>query len=113
MVEKVTFMVIAEDVARADVALAPDRIYYRFATESSVEDGNIPSIDDFEGVAARLIDSAMPREGENPLGRDLRMQFFVNNRISPEAPTEESLGRIIDILAQIAPEFEFLRGFKC
>ncbi len=31
-------MFAAGDIARADILLSPDRIYYRFATDDSIED---------------------------------------------------------------------------
>ena len=111
-INRISFMVRVEDTARADLALTPDRSYYRFATDSSIEDGELAAIANFVTTAAEIVDAYMPREGEAPLPHDMRVQLFVNNRLAPEAPTEQSLARTIDTLIPLHPEFAFLAGFK-
>lgn len=110
-INRITLMMRVEDTARADLALTPDRTYYRFATDSSIEDGELAAVENFAAVAAEIIDAAMPREGESPLATEVRLQLFVNNRLSPEAPTEQSLRRVVRTVAPLAAEFSFLQGF--
>ena len=100
-------MIKVEDVARADIMLTPERTYYRFATDASIEDGELAAVGDFDGVASKLIDAAMPLDNERPLPEDVKLQLFVNNRLSPEKPR-----RVINTVAPLAPEFSFVEGFK-
>ena len=108
---RLTLMFKVEDTARADIALTPTRSYYRFATDGSIEDGELAAVDDFDSALAEVVDAAMPREGESPLPGDVRFQLFVNNRIAPEQPTEQALHRVVAALIPLHPEFAFLRGF--
>lgn len=112
MINRLTLMMKVEDTARADIALTPDRTYYRFATDSSIEDGELGAVDNFEALAAELIDAAIPKDGETPLPADVKLQLFVNNRLAPEHPTEQSLRRILKVIVPVFPEFSFLEGFK-
>lgn len=111
-INRITLMIKVEDVARADIMLTPERTYYRFATDASIEDGELAAVGDFDGVASKLIDAAMPLDNERPLPEDVKLQLFVNNRLSPEKPTEESLRRVINTVAPLSPEFSFVEGFK-
>ncbi|MDE6301099.1 MAG: hypothetical protein K2M19_05240 [Muribaculaceae bacterium] len=108
---RLTLMFMVEDTARADLALTPQRTYYRFATESSIEDGELGAVENFDAVMAELIDAAMPRENESPLPADVKFRLFVNNRLAPERATEESLRRVIAALQPLHVEFAFLKGF--
>lgn len=109
---RITLMLRVDDRARADIALTPDRSYYRFATDSSIEDGELTAVADFAAASASIIDAYMPNDNEQPLPADIRLQLFVNNRLAPEAPTEQSLARVVDALIPLHPEFAFLAGFK-
>lgn len=111
--KRLTLMLRADDTARADIALTPDRTYYRFATDSSIEDGELgPVGGDFDCVAAGLLEASAAREGEKPLDADMRVQIFEDNRLLPTPVSEESVGRLADALAALAPEFTFVQGFK-
>lgn len=112
MINRLTLMMKVEDTARADIALTPDRTYYRFATDSSIEDGELGAVGNFETLTAELIDAAMPQDGETLLPADVKLQLFVNNRLAPERPTEQSLKRILKVIVPVFPEFSFLEGFK-
>ena len=108
---KITFMVMADDVARADILLTSERTYYRFATESSIEDGELKAIENFDDIALQIIEESIPGEKETQLSPEIRMQIFVDNRLHVRDATEQTLTRIIDILRPLHPEFEFLGGF--
>lgn len=112
--QRLTLMVRVDDTARADIALTPERTYYRFATDNSIEDGELaPVSSDFHTVAAQIVQAAAPCEGERPLAPDVRVQVFVDNRLDPAAgTTEEALCRLIDAVAPLAAEFAFLRAFR-
>ena len=100
------------DTARADVALTPDRIYYRFATDESIEDGELPGPkEDFGLLADELLTAATAKEGERPLTDGVKVTIFVDNRLSEIKFSEESLHRLVSRLRQVAEEFAFLGGF--
>lgn len=107
----VTVMLKVEDTARADVMLSPTRTYYRFVTDSSIEDGELAAVANLEAVAAELNAAVEGHEGETPLSADVKLQLFINNRVVDCHPTEGSLKRTVEILVPLAPEFAFLRGF--
>ena len=62
-IKRLTIMLRVADVARADIMLVPERVYYRFATEDSLEDGELAAVPDFEAVTAELIEAAKAAEG--------------------------------------------------
>ena len=109
--QRITLMFKVEDTARADLALTPSRSYYRFATEGSIEDGELGAVDNFDTVMAEVINAAMPREGETPLPSDVKFQLFVNNRLAPEPPTQQALRRVVAAVFPLHEEFAFLKGF--
>lgn len=109
--KNLTVMMMVADTARADLAFAVDRTYYRFATDSSIEDGSLAACADVGALAAEVLAAAKAAEGEEPLPEDLRVQLFVNNRLQQLTVSEASLRRLIDALEPHAAEFAFLRGF--
>lgn len=112
MAEKnLAVMIMVNDTARADVSLTPSRTYYRFATDSSIEDGQIAPVADFADITAKVCEAITARSGERPLPRGVRIQLFDDNRLSRIEVSEESLRRAVAILDGLAPEFTFLRGF--
>lgn len=110
-IKRLTIMLRVADVARADIMLVPERVYYRFATEDSLEDGELAAVPDFEAVTAELVEAAKGAEGEKPLSDGMLTQVFVNNRLCTDAVSEQSLRRMVDRLLPIAAEFQFLHGF--
>jgi hypothetical protein len=110
--KRLTIMMRVDDTARADIALTEDRTYYRFATDSSIEDGELAAIDNFEDTLQQLLAAAEARQGERPLPDDMRVQIFIDNRISSNDVSEQSLARLIDCLTPLAAEFAFVSGFK-
>ena len=105
-------MVAVSDTARADIALTPERIYYRFATDESIEDGELPAAkDDFTALAGRILSDVTARGNEKELAAELRLTVFVDNRKRDIAVSEESLRRMVEELRAVADEFTFLRGF--
>lgn len=109
---RLTLMVRASDTARADIALTPERIYYRFATDESIEDGELPGTkEDFDKFCHRLLDNAVAREDETPLADEIKLSIFTDNRTNNFKASEQSLRRIVNDLKSIAEEFAFLGGF--
>ena len=111
-VKRLTLMIRLDDTARADIALTADRTYYRFATDSSIEDGELAAPADFGRVVADVMAaSASDLDHETALPTDMKVQIFVDNRLHSAAYTEQSLRRIVEVLTDLAEEFTFLRGF--
>ncbi|MDO4319610.1 MAG: hypothetical protein Q4C34_03445 [Bacteroidales bacterium] len=111
-IKRLTMMVRIDDTARADIALTPERTYYRFATDSSIEDGELAAVQgDFATVAAAIVEAAAARDGEPALPADVKIQIFVNNRLISTPASDLSLRRVVDLLQPLAAEFTFLRGF--
>lgn len=109
--KSMTIMMMVADTARADLAFAPDRTYYRFATDSSIEDGSLAACADVGKLAADVLAAAAGDDGEAPLPSDVRVQIFVNNRLQSLRFSEASLRRLVGLLDPLAAEFTFLRGF--
>lgn len=110
-INRLTLMLRVADVARADIMLTPERIYYRFATEDSIEDGELAPLPDFAATINSLVEVAKGCANETPLAETVLMQVFVNNRLSCEPVSEQSLTRLIRELLPITAEFQFLQGF--
>lgn len=110
-IKSLTIMMMVADTARADLAFAKDRTYYRFATDSSIEDGSLAACDDIAALVAQVQSAATAADGEKPLSDDVRVQIFVNNRLQAIQLSEASLRRLIACLEPHASEFAFLRGF--
>lgn len=111
-ISRLTLMLCVSDMARADIALTADRIYYRFATDESIEDGELPaSKENFTSLAERIVSSAKGAENESVLLPEVKVNVFVDNRRRDMTVSEESLRRMVDELCGIAEEFMFLRGF--
>lgn len=107
-------MLICPERARADVMLRPDRVYYRFATESQLEDGDLPGMGDRMSTAGeRLLDALTAREGETPLDPDaLRVSVYVDNSARAVTASEQGVRRLADALARESAEFEFIKYFS-
>lgn len=109
---RLTIMMGVADMARADIALTPDRIYYRFATDESIEDGELPGPkDNFGRLTGDLLATAKAGEGERPLSDGVKVTVFVDNRLSDIKFSEESLRRLVHSLRHVAEEFAFIGGF--
>ena len=109
---RLTVMMRVADTARADIALTPERIYYRFATDDTIEDGELPAPkEDFSVLAESIVKDAEANEGETPLGDDMKVEIYVDNRVSSIKVSEQSLRRLINRLKGVAEEFAFLGGF--
>lgn len=112
MIKRLSIMLRVDDSAHASIVLTPDRSFYRFATDDSIEDGELAPVADFEETAATIADAAIPLEGETPLPPDVRMQVFVDNVVMRHKPSGQSLHRVVDLLEPLYPEFGFLAAFK-
>lgn len=110
-IRRLTLMTRYSDDARADIALTPERTYYRFATDTTIEDGEVAAVPDFAAAAASIVEAARPLDGETPLPAEMKVQLFVNNRLDTTPVTEQALRRMVEALQPLAAEFAFLRGF--
>lgn len=109
---RLTIMMRVADTARADIALTPDRIYYRFATDETIEDGELPAPkEDFGELVEALVSEAGAKDGETVIGSEMKVELYLDNRVSGINFSEQSLRRMVDRLKHIAEEFAFLGGF--
>lgn len=109
---RLTIMMRVADTARADIALTPDRVYYRFATEETIEDGELPAPKEaFATLAENIVSDAEAKEGETALGSEMKVEIYVDNRVSGIKISEQSLRRLVNCLKGVAEEFAFLGGF--
>ena len=109
---RLTIMMRVTDAARADIALTPERIYYRFATDDTIEDGELPAPkEEFGALAESIVRDAEAKDGESPLGNDMKVEIYVDNRVSGINVSEQSLRRMVNRLKSVAEEFAFLGGF--
>lgn len=83
--QRYTLMISVRDKARADIAVSADRIYYRFATADTVDEGDIPGPgEQLDLLVARLADAMRPLEGESPIADDdFSAKLFVDNKLQP------------------------------
>lgn len=109
---RLTLMMRVADAARADIALTPERIYYRFATDETIEDGELPAAKrDFNELSKALITAASANEEDHDLSDDVKVSIFIDNRLAAIKLSENSLRRLVDELKVVAEEFAFLGGF--
>jgi hypothetical protein len=112
-IDRITFMLKIEDNARADVAMTPDKTYYRFATTDSLEDGELPGMGDkFGTFAEQLLASFNAGVGTTASIEPVKFTLFVNNRIAnPVILNNDTLRAFVNKLESAHDEFGFLSGF--
>lgn len=103
-------MFAADDIARADILLSADRIYYRFATDDSIEDGQLPPYKgDFAAFANEIVSEL---DNAKSTGDDsVKMTVFVDNKLATNTTDCETIAKTVATLCTVADEFAFLRGF--
>lgn len=107
-------MISVRDKARADIAISADRIYYRFATDDTADEGDLPGPgEELDLFAARLSEAFRPGEGETPItDADFSAKLFLDNKLqSGFALTPESIRRGTTLLRSRDDAFAFLLGF--
>ena len=110
--KRLTLMLKVADEYRADIALTADRIYYRFATDESSEDGELPPAkENFGDLLMSIVNEATARPDEDELSPEVKVSVFLDNRISDIKISEQSLRRMVERLRDVAEEFAFLAGF--
>lgn len=109
-IDRLTFMIAYGDIARADIAITPDKCYYRFMTQDSLEDGELPGMHDgFETFATQLCDIFKPGIGISTDISPLRFSLFINNRsVTPAVLNHDTLKAWSEKLAGHYDEMSFL-----
>lgn len=111
VMKRLTLMLSIPDKARADVMISPERVYYHFATEDAIEDGDLPgSGDRIEPVCTRILDALQTREEETELPA-VKLQLYVDNALKPCAWSRQSLLRAIEQLTTLGEPLAFMRAF--
>lgn len=104
-------MLSIPDKARADVMISPDRVYYHFATEDAIEDGDLLGPGDrIEPVCTRILDALQTLPGEDALP-DVKLQLYVDNALKTCEWSRQSLLRATDQLTTLGEPLAFLRAF--
>lgn len=104
-------MLSIPDKARADIMISPERVYYHFATEDSIEDGDLPGPGDrIEPVCTRILDALQSHAGETELA-DVKLQLYINNVLRPCDWSRQSLLRATEQLTALGEPMAFLRAF--
>lgn len=104
-------MLSIPDKARADVMISPERVYYHFATEDAIEDGDLPGPGDrIEAVCTRILDALQAKDDEAELS-DVKLQLYVDNALKPCQWSRLSLLRAIDQLVTLGDPLAFMRAF--
>lgn len=109
-VSRLTFMLKRGDEARVDAMLTADRTYYRFVTDDSAEDGDLPGAgDQFPTWIKELLDCFKPAVGVTGDIKPLEFKLFVNNvAVTPTALNGDTLMRFAEVLASRHDEFGFV-----
>lgn len=110
-IERLTFMISYGDIARADIALTSDKCYYRFMTEDSIEDGELPGAhEEFETLAVQLCNIFKPGVGISKDITPLHFTFFINNQsVTPAVLNHDTLRSWSEKLTEHYNEMSFLR----
>lgn len=105
-ITRITFMLANED-ARCDAMLTAERTYYRFMTEDSLEDGDLPGLGErFETEAEALLDCFRASPEISSSIEPLRFQLFVNNvAVKPVTLNRSTLRAFTRHLAELYQEF--------
>ena len=112
--QRYTLMISARDKARADIAISADRIYYRFATEDTADEGDLPGPgDEFDLFVARLVEALSPKDGEATItDAYFSARLFIDNKLQPGFKlSPESLRRASNLLRTRDDAFAFINGF--
>lgn len=96
-------MVRQADAWRIDIALTPERSYWRHATDDAINDGEEHAVPHFDSVTQAILQAYAPAPCDAPLPTDMRLQLFVNNRLQSPPPTQGSLQRIMEIVTPLLP----------
>ncbi len=98
---------LASENARCDATLTADKTYYRFMSEDSIEDGELPGLKEcFESEVATLLDCFHASPELSSSIEPLRFRLFVNNTlVHPVTLNRSSLRKFMSRLASLYIEF--------
>lgn len=104
-----------EGTARADIMLTTSRVYYRFATADTCEEGEIP-FTQLDEVAS-FINQALSSASNNLMPTDVSCSITLTNDnekidYNNSCISHSAYNSLINIFAQISEEFIFIKGFK-
>ncbi len=113
-IESISITFSVENTARADVMLTSSRIYYRFATIDTCEEGDIP-FNDIELI--KRIEQTIRTSDSELMPCDVKCNITINTKSSEQMFDNNNISlttynSLINILSRISDEFLFIRGFK-
>ena len=98
------------DRARADVLVTNDRIYYRFATPDTLDQGDLPGLKGDTPAMLDRIAKACTADGNLIPPEELKITVKTDDTLL-HTISESALREIVGILQEIDEVFLFLRGF--
>lgn len=109
-VDRLTVMLSVPDVGRADVAMTADKTYYRFATDDSIEDGELPGLHErFSDAVLHALEAFSPGVNVAADIAPMRFTLFINNRsVAPAVLNPETLRTFTRRLANLYAEMAFV-----
>lgn len=115
-IDTITISFSVEDTARADVMLTNSRVYYRFATIDTSEEGEMPC-ENANEIISKMTQSLATTDN-NLMPQDVKCSVIItkndNSKIeyNNDTITLDAYNSLINILSHIGDEFMFIRGFK-
>ena len=115
-INSITITFSVKETARADVLLTTTRVYYRFATIDTCEEGEIPCNNTLD-IFDRII-FALTTHDVTPMPHDVMCSITISNKDYPQINynnnniSQSAYNSLINIISQICDEFMFIRGFK-
>lgn len=115
-IDSITITFSVENTARADVMLTNSRVYYRFATIDTCEEGEMPCENGNE-IISKITQSLNTTDNEL-MPQDVKCLVIITNNDNSKIEykndtiTLDTYNSLINILSRIGDEFMFIRGFK-
>ena len=115
-INTITISFSVENTARADVMLTNSRVYYRFATVDTCEEGEMPCENATEII--NKISETLNTPDSELMPQDVKCSVIISNADNSKTEYNNndislaSYNSIINILSRIGDEFMFIRGFK-
>ena len=112
-----TISLSVENVARADIQFNSSRVYYRFATIDTCEDGSIP-YNDTDNTIAQITQQLLTNSDIDLMPKDVLCEISISlnnniiNTFNNSNISRTAYDSLINILSRISDEFIFIRGFK-
>lgn len=113
---EITFLV--PEVAKAELLITPNRIYYCFATTDTREDSEMPlTANSYNSLLDEILNILKQDDTDNKC-EGMRFNIKITNTQLKESTitgsdlSNSKIRQIINLLTPLADEFAFLKGFR-